>query len=55
MKNVSSFTAGMLSAGAIGLACYSVMNKGTKKKADELLNNVMDKVNNSNVMKKSSN
>lgn len=54
MKQMSSFTAGMLSAGAIGLACYSMMNKGTKRKADELLNNVMDKVNNSNMMKKGS-
>lgn len=51
MKKMASFGMGMLSAGVVGLSMYAFMNKKTKSKADDLLNNVLDKVNNSNMMK----
>ena len=51
MKGWKSFTAGMMSMAGIGIAAYTVMNKNTKSKADKMINNVLDKVNSSNMMK----
>ena len=51
MKNLMSCGFGVLSTGAVGVAAYTLMNKKTKNNADKLINNVLDKVNNSNVMK----
>jgi hypothetical protein len=51
MKNIMSFGAGMLSSSAILLGMYAYLNKFTKKKVDNTINNMLDKVNNSNIMK----
>ncbi len=51
MKGWMSFGFGILSAGAVGLGTYAIMNKSTKSKADKMINNMLDKVNNSNIMK----
>ena len=51
MKGWKSFGFGVLSAGVVGMATYALMNKKTKNNADKLINNVLDKVNKSSVMK----
>ena len=52
MKKMNmAMTLGMV--GLIGIGAYTLMNKKTKAKADELINNVLDKANNmSNKMSK---
>lgn len=51
MKGWKSFGFGVLSAGLVGMATYTLMNKNTKKSADRLINNALDKVNASNMMR----
>ena len=42
MKKMVCCVTSVALAGMAGLAAYALMNKDTKKKADELLNTVMD-------------
>lgn len=51
MKGWMSFGLGVLMTGATCLGAYTIMNKNTKSKADKVINSMLDKVNNSNIMK----
>ena len=42
MKKMVCCVTSVMVAGMAGLAAYALMNKDTKKKADELLNTMMD-------------
>lgn len=39
------FLAGMAAASVVGLGTYVLVNNNTKKKADKLINNFLDKAN----------
>lgn len=46
MKKVGMFTGAMLITGMAGLGAYVLLNKKTSKKANKLINTMLDETNN---------